>query len=329
VTGHLDLLGRRQDIQELISAPETPASLRARLERVLEIRGFATDRLALPDNQSYRSYTDLGREAVVWSVVATPAYSLEPRQWCYPVIGCASYRGYFSPATAERYAAGLAAEGLDVAVEPVPAYSTLGWFADPLPSTVIDWPESKLAALIFHELAHQELYVAGDSAFNEAFASAVERVGVERWIRHRGAGREVADWQRLQRREQEFVSLLLEIRQRLQLLYRLPLADDEMAVRKAAELARLRRGYGTLKRSWDGDAHFDGWFRRGPVNNARLASVATYRELLPGFLALLAAQGGHLPAFYVACRALAAKPPAQRREHLMAAAAQAGLRSEK
>jgi len=328
VVGHLDLLGRRQDIASLISDPSTPDPLRTRLELVLEIRDFASTELALPDNRSYRSYAELKREALVWSVVATPAYSLEPRQWCYPVVGCASYRGYFSASAAKDHAAGLEAQGLDVAVEPVPAYSSLGWFADPLPSTVIDWPESELARLIFHELAHQELYVSGDSAFNEAFATALQRVGLERWLRHRGESRERDRWERLQQREEAFVDLLLATRQRLQLLYRLPLGESIMAARKAGEFTRLRREYEALKRSWGGNSDFDRWFQRGPVNNARLASVATYRELLPGFLALLEEQGGDLTAFYAACRSLGASSPEQRRQRLLAGA-HAGLRSAK
>lgn len=330
VVGHLDLLGRRQDIQDLISDASTPATLQSRLRLVLEVREFATRELALPDNRSYRSYAGVQRQALVWSVVATPAYSLEPREWCYPIVGCASYRGYFSSSAAMEYAEGLRAEGLDVAVEPVPAYSSLGWFADPLPSTVIDWPEPELAGLIFHELAHQQLYQAGDSAFNEAFATAVERVGVERWLRSRGRGRELARWQGLQRREEAFVDLLLETRQRLKLLYRLPLEPPALEARKEAEFARLRREYVTLKEEWGGAGDFDPWFERGPLNNARLASVATYRELLPGFLALVDRNGGDLPAFYDACRSLAADPPEQRRESLLALTGpQAALRRVK
>ena len=330
IVGQLDLLGRRQDIQALVSDPSTPEPLRAKLELVLEMRDFASRDLALPENRSYRSYAGVQREALVWSVVATPAYSLEPRQWCYPIVGCASYRGYFSSSAAEEYAEALKAEGLDVVVDPVPAYSSLGWFADPIPSTVIDWREAELAGLIFHELAHQQLYQAGDSAFNEAFATAVERVGVERWLRARGQEHRLDHWYEQQQREEAFVDLLLETRQRLQLLYRLPLEPPVLAARKAAEFARLRQKYLGLKQAWGGNRDFDGWFERGPLNNARLASVATYRELLPGFLALLDREAGDLPAFYESCRSLAADSPDQRRATLLAlGGAQAALRNVK
>jgi predicted aminopeptidase len=330
VVGHLDLLGRRQDMQALIADAATPARLRVKLELALQMRDFASRELGLPDNGSYRSYAGLERQALVWSVVATPAFSLEPRQWCYPIIGCASYRGYFSSSAAAEYAQALEADGFDVAVEPVPAYSSLGWFADPLPSTVIDWPETELAGLIFHELAHQQLYVADDSAFNEAFATSVERVGVQRWLRYRADDRQAERWAALQQRKESFVALLLQTRRRLQLLYRLPLEQPDMATRKAAEFARLTREYRVLKQGWGREADFDAWFERGSLNNARLASVATYRELLPGFLALLEGAGDDLPGFYAACRSLAAAPLQQRHEVLRALAGpQAGLRRVK
>ena len=316
VQGHLDLLARRQEIQALIADPSTPAERRERLELVLELRGFASRELGLPDNASYRSYVELERPAVVWSLVAAPEFSLQPHQWCYPVIGCASYRGYYRRRAAEQAGAALAAEGLDVTLEPVPAYSTLGWFDDPLPSTVIDWSEPDLAGLMFHELAHQRLYFPDDSGFNEAFASLVQQVGVERWLAARGDPQALARQRLMRERRSAFVELLLASRGRLQALYARDLAPEPMRALKATEFARLRREYRSLRRAWGGYAGFDAWFARAPLNNARLASIATYQALIPALEALLADQGGDLEAFYQACGELKQLDPAQRRRAL-------------
>jgi predicted aminopeptidase len=229
--------------------------------------------------------------------VATPRFSMEPRQWCYPVIGCASYRGYFSRESADGFAADLRREGLDVAVEPVPAYSTLGWFDDPLPSTVIGWPEGDLAGLIFHELAHQRLYLPDDSAFNEAFATAVQRIGTERWFQARNDRAGLRQWRQAQRRERQFVHLILQTRKRLQALYARTLPAEEMARKKAAAFRQLQREYVAMRKGWGTAPAFDGWMGRN-LNNAHLALIATYEEWVPAFRELLARAGGDLPEFY-------------------------------
>lgn len=311
INGHFSLLGDSRPISELLRDETINLELRQRLELILVLRGFATDSLGLPHNDSYRSYASIKRKAVVWSVVATPEFSMSPKQWCYPVIGCASYRGYFDRQHAQGYADSLTGDGLDTTVEPVAAYSTLGWFDDPLPSTVIDWPESQLAGLIFHELAHQQLYVADDSAFNEAFASTVEQVGVERWFRSRQDTAGLQQWRQHQLRRDEFHHILLETRGRLKNLYGRQLSDAEMRTGKAAEFARLRSDYQRLKRQWDGYAGFEHWFRR-ELNNARLASVATYARQVPAFLQLLQESDGDLARFYRTCEQLAELPAAER-----------------
>ena len=323
IHGQLDLLGRRQPIEQLIADPETDDELRKPLRLVLAIRDFASKELGLPENGSYRSYADLERSAMVWSVVATPEFSMEPRQWCYPVVGCAAYRGYFSNDRAETFAAGLAHQRLDVVVEPVPAYSTLGWFDDPLPSTVIKWPEPNLAGLIFHELAHQRLYIPGDSNFNEAFASAVEQAGVERWMATRDDRSEFDRWQEKKSKEEGFIQLLLEARKRLIDLYDQPLPESEMRAAKVEAFQRLRDEYAQLKKSWGGYAGYDRWFKRR-LNNARLASVATYRRLMPGLLALLEQKGGDLTAFYQACEQMVMLSPEERVGRLAALMPAAG-----
>lgn len=314
IGGHLQLMGQRQPISVLLQDPQTPPALKQKLQRVEAMRSFATVALGLPDNDSYRSYAALQREAVVWSLVATPAYSVEPKQWCHLFIGCTSYRGYFSRARAEQVGEELQAAGMDVAVLPVAAYSTLGWFDDPLPSTVIDWSEANLAGLIFHELAHQELYVKDDSAFNEAFASLVEQEGVARWLGERD-GQALLRWRAEHRRERQFVSLLLHSREALAALYRLPLDGVQMAERKAALFQQLRERYAGLREQWDGYRGFDGWFDQD-LNNAHLASIATYEARVPAFRQLLKQLGGDLPAFYAASRALGRLPEPEREARL-------------
>lgn len=316
VSGHLQLMGRRQPIEQLLQDPHTDPGLKRKLQQVTMIRRFATQQLALPENGSYQSYAALDREAVVWSVVATGPFSVEPRQWCYLFIGCASYRGYFSKARAKSYADRLRQEGLDVAVEAVPAYSTLGWFDDPLPSSVIEWPMPRVASLLFHELAHQQLYIKDDSAFNEAFASLVAEVGTERWLSaHDPAA--LPDWRQFRQRERRFFGLLLSGRQQLTQLYRKPLPAAEMQQQKARLFDSLRARYQRIKTEWGGYDGFDGWFER-PLNNAHLASIATYQSWVPVFRHLLQQSGDQLPRFYRASEALGRLPAALRQQRMQA-----------
>ncbi|MDE2456588.1 MAG: aminopeptidase, partial [Burkholderiales bacterium] len=188
--GHLAVLRKSRPVSEWLADPATPAPLRARLELAERMRDYAVTALGLPDNASYRRYADLGRSAVVWNVVAAPELSLTLETWCFPVMGCVGYRGYYDKAAAEALGAELKAQGWEVEVYGVPAYSTLGWSnwlgGDPLLNTFIDWPDGELARLIFHELAHQVVYVKGDSTFNESFAVSVEQEGVKRWLAAHG-----------------------------------------------------------------------------------------------------------------------------------------------
>ena len=312
IRGQLGVMAASRPVDEVLADPSTAPGVQQRLARLPELRRFAHERLALPASSSYRRYADVGRQAMVWSVVAAPADSLEPRQWCYPVIGCASYRGYFSEQAAQTYASDLAGEGWDVAVEPVPAYSTLGWFSDPLPSTVIDWPITEIAALLFHELAHERLYLAGDSAFNEAYASVVEQEGVRRWVAAHGSAGQRVDHRRQLARRSDFLELLEVTRGRLQALYAKGLPREETLAAKAVILAGLGEEYAALKDAWGGHAGYDRWFGR-PLNNAHLASIGTYHRLEPAFRQLLQQLGGDMAAFHAACASLA-ELPADRRE---------------
>lgn len=322
VRGQLGLLYRAEPIDRLLADPNTPPPLAGRLQRVGDMLEFAAGELELPHGGSYRDYVDVGSEALVWTVVATEAFSLEPRQWCFPVIGCTSYRGYFGRGDAQRYAGRLRDEGLDVAVERVPAYSTLGWFDDPLPSTVIDWPEYQLAGLIFHELAHQRLYLAGDSAFNEGYATLVEEEGVERWLARHGDPGARRRYRASQARQADFLALLAATRTRLQSLYAGPGGAAEKRAAKAAVLDGLRADYRQVRRCWDGYAGYDEWFDR-PLNNAHLAAIATYRDRVPAFERLLHEVQGDLGRFHAAAEALAALPAATRERELDRLAGQA------
>jgi predicted aminopeptidase len=279
------------------------------------MRQFAVNELALPDNASYQRYADLGRPYPVWSVFAAPEFSLELRRWCYPVVGCATYRGYFDQAAAESYAQALRAEGYEASVQGVPAYSTLGWFPDPLLNSFVNRGEGALAALIFHELAHQVVYAPGDSAFNEAFATAVEREGVRRWMDAHGTPEQRAAWAQYQARRDQFLSLLRNARAELATLYASGMPADAMRERKGRILAGLQRDYAALRASWGGWPGYDRYFAQSP-GNAHLGAVATYNDLVPGFEALLAAEGGDLPRFYARVRELASLPQPQRHAQL-------------
>lgn len=317
VSGQMEVLSKRRAIERVLGDPATPPPLRQRLARALEIRAFAARELALPDNLSYRSYADLERPYVVWNVFATPPHSLEPVRWCYPFVGCLAYRGYFARAGAQSFADKLRARGYDVFVGPVPAYSTLGWFDDPLLNTMIHWPEPELAGLLFHELAHQVLYVDGDTAFNESFATAVEREGVRRWMQ--ATAQEDAYREYLRRRESEaqFINLVLTTRVRLQWLYAKRLNPWIVDRRKQEIFAHMRERYGELRTAWGGYGYYDAWMER-ELNNAQVVSVSTYHRYVPAFGKLLERHGGDLAAFYRAAARLGAIPPAQRHAALQA-----------
>lgn len=317
--GHLRLIGAAQPVDDWLARPELQAGLRQRLLLSQRLRDFSVRELQLPESSSYRRYADLQRSAAVWNVVATPELSLALQQWCFPVMGCVSYRGYFDRAEAEAYAAGLRAQGLEVSVYGVPAYSTLGWSnwvgGDPLLNTFIHYPEGELARMIFHELSHQVAYAADDTVFNESFATAVERLGTELWLSREARPTALAQYRQGDARRQQFQALNLRYRQRLVALYGSTVSDDEKRAGKAALLADLRAEYERLKREqWGGYAAYDAWYAN--VNNASLALQSAYNELAPQFEALHARMGGDWPRFYAEVRRLAGLPKPQRRLEL-------------
>lgn len=321
--GHLSLLAAARPIDDWLADPAAPAPLKQRLERARAIRAFASSELGLPDNRSYTAYADLKRPAVVWNVFAAPELSLRLKTWCYPLFGCASYRGYFDRDDAQALAAELHAEGYDVHVGPVPAYSTLGWMdwlgGDPLLNTFIGYPDGELARMIFHELAHQVVYVKDDTVFNESFATAVERIGVRRWLAAHGDDKLRAEYARFEARRADFVGLLLAHRRRLDEAYAHG-TDAEKRERKRAIFADLQREYARLKETrWDGWAGYDRFFAQA-LGNAHLAAVGAYHDLVPAFEAMLEQQGGDLRRFYAEVRRLAALAKAEREAELRALA---------
>lgn len=307
VGGHLDLTGRARPVAELLADAQTPPSLRERLALSQSVREFASRALKLPDNGSFRRYTELERPYAVWNVVATPEFSLEAVRSCFPVAGCVSYRGFFTREGARRHAARQRARGFDAFVYGVPAYSTLGVFDDPLLSTFIRWPDVELARLVFHELAHQLVYVSGDSTFNESFAVTVEREGVRRWLAASDRDEDLAKFREARERERKFAQLLDETRARLRTLYRLDLEPEPMRERKRAEFERLASDAVYIRHS--------AAFESAP-NNALLAAFATYSQLVPAFERLLAESGGDLDRFYSRVKALAQLGKAERERRL-------------
>ena len=319
VGGHLDMLQRARPVADWVADASTPAPLRERLLLARRLREFAVTELQLPDNRSYTRYADLQRNAVVWNVVAAPALSLTLKTWCFPVVGCVGYRGYFDRAVADALAAALKAEGLEVDVYGVPAYSTLGWTdwlgGDPLLNTFVHWPEGELARLIFHELAHQVVYVRDDTTFNESYATAVERLGARRWLaQHAGAAAREA-YEDFERQRSDFRRLTAGTRAELKALYDSTLSDDDKRAGKARSMATMHAAYAQLKvEHWRGAARYDRWMAR--ANNATLGVQGAYDDLVPGFERLFERSGGDFGRWHAEVRALAALPRAERRAKL-------------
>jgi predicted aminopeptidase len=321
IGGHLELIGRARPVEAWLADPAASAPLKQRLQSAQQLREFSVRELKLPDNASYRRYADLQRPAAVWNVVAAPELSLELKTWCFPVLGCVSYRGYFDMTAAEALAAQLRADGWEASVYPVPAYSTLGWSnwigGDPLLNTFVGGSDAELARLMFHELAHQKLYVADDSLFNESFATAVERIGTERWLRAQGGAAQREAFAQGQQRRQDFRELTLRTRRALQALYDSDATDEAKRQGKAALLAQMRDDHARLKATrWGGFAGYDAWFAQ--ANNASLGVLGTYNDLADAFERLYRQQGGDFDRFYAEAARIGELPKAQRHATLRA-----------
>jgi predicted aminopeptidase len=319
VNGHLDLLQSAKPVPQWLADPATAPALRERLVLTQRMRDFAVSELKLPDNDSYRRYADLHRGAAVWNAVAAPELGLTLKTWCFPVLGCVGYRGYYTRAGADALAQDLRAEGWETSVYGVPAYSTLGlsnWVGgDPLLNTFVGWGEADLARLIFHELTHQVAYANDDTTFNESFAVAVERLGSRLWLQKHGSPELLASQRALDQRQEDFRNFTLRWRGELDALYKSGMDDVSKRARKAEEMARMRAEYQQMKAErWAGYAGYDGWLAR--ANNATFAVLAAYNELVPQFEALFEQQGRDFTRFYAAVKGLAALPKAERRARL-------------
>lgn len=312
--GQLEIMSKREDIVALIERPDTDPALAERLRLVLDIRAFAVDELGLPDSRSYTMFADLGREAVVWNVVATPRFDLRPKTWCYPLVGCLAYRGFFRQDRAHALAQRLSKQGYDAAVFPVTAYSTLGWFADPVLNTMLQRSDARLAALIFHELAHEKLFVRGDTEFSEGYAVAVERIGVERWLYARGEFEALEQWRGEEALHGQFTERLMATRAELIELFASARSEAEMLTLKAEAFAALRAALEALDAK-TGDRRFSRWAER-EINNAHLALVATYEASVGGFLRLYAECKRDLGCFHHRAAELARADEATRRRVL-------------
>ncbi|MFJ7110045.1 aminopeptidase [Pseudomonas sp. NPDC098740] len=312
-SGQLQLLRAREPVSRVIADPGRDQLLRAHLTQSQKARTFASQQLQLPDNQSYRLYADIGRPFVVWNVFATPEFSLTPQNHCFPIAGCVAYRGYYSQSAARGEAALQRLQGMDVSIGGVEAYSTLGWFNDPIISSMMAWGDERLATLIFHELAHQRFYVKDDTEFNESFATFVEQEGTRQWRAFRGLAPDSGA--QVQQRDQ-FIQLVLDTRTRIERLYTLPLPADQMRQRKADEFERLRSEYRQLRDSqWAGDKRYDAWIN-APMNNARLLPFGLYDQWVPAFAALFRQEGGDWVKFYASVEKLGALPVAERKAAL-------------
>ncbi len=319
IGGHIDVLHRAQPIHAVIADPDTDHKLKHSLTRVVQLREFASRELKLPDNLSYTTYADLKRPYVVWNVFASPELSLKLKKWCFVQVGCVNYRGFFSQDQAEQYAEELRKEGYDVYVGGVRAYSTLGWFSDPVLNTFIGYSEMSLARLIFHELAHQVVYVPDDSVFNESFASAVEHEGVRRWFESNGTALEQTVLNAKQQRDTVFTELVLKHRKRLQELFQSNISDAEKRARKARIFDELREEFLHLKAERAEFGGYDQWFAQ-PLNNALMSTVSIYNQLLPAFQAILQQHDRDLGRFFNAVTKISKLPKHQRNLVLQQAA---------
>lgn len=316
----MEIVRKRKPIAELIADPATKPALRKKLETVLRIRDFASQELGLPDNQSYRGYADLQRPFVVWNVFAADEFSLKPREWCFPVAGCVGYKGFFSEADATAFAEEQKQKGGEIFIGNVPAYSTLGYFDDPVLNTFIHYPDWELARLIFHELAHQVVYVKDDSEFNESFATAVEKEGLRRWLAKYGDAAQEQNIAQGEQRKIQFNQLLTETKQKLELLYKTNVETVEKRANKKQIFSAMLQEYERKKISWGDYTGFDRWINAS-TNNAVIAAFSIYTQQEPAFSALLMQQGNDLPKFYSTVKQWAALEKSVRNSKLNSALA--------
>jgi predicted aminopeptidase len=313
--GQYQLFTDARPINDVISDPKTDPAVAAKLKKVVEIRDFAATHLSLPSQGSYENYVHLERDYVVWNVFAAPEFSLELKRWCFPIAGCVSYRGYFSLEGALRLANELRSEGWDVQLVGVPAYSTLGWFNDPVLSSFINYSEPQLAKLIFHELTHQRIYLRGDTKFNESIASMVADEGLQRWLEKKGTPRMKRSYEQSIRRQNDFLELLSGARADLRQLYLSDVPDEKKRQQKKQVISKMRDHYSVLRERWGGYAGYDGWFQ-SEIGNAHLSAVGAYNASVPAFRQMLASVDGDFERFFELAKRIANLEEIERSEWL-------------
>ena len=334
VSGHMRIVMGKRPLAEIASDETIDDSIKRRLDLAQRARLFGIEQLNLPNNESYTSFYDTGQEYVTWNVVAAEEFSLNPHNWCFPIAGCVSYRGYYSKEDAESYAAGFKEQGFDVTVNGATAYSTLGWFEDPLLNTMLDRSDPSIASLLFHELAHQQLYVGDDSTFNESFASFVEKEGLKQWQKNEQQVNPQIDQSEMakelevrKRRQKEFIALLTSTRDSLAELYESASEPDEMRQKKKQRFEQMRVEYAALKASWDDYPGYDQWMSQ-EMNNARLVAVATYNDYVPAFEVLFKESGSSFDQFYVAALELSKLPLEDRTAEMQKLLARSSVASQ-
>ena len=296
IHGQFEVLQKQQEIDDVLKDQNIPDTLRNNLITVLALRDFSIQQLGLPENGSYLSYADLERDYVIWNIFATEEFSLKPLTWCYLVVGCLSYRGYFSQTDAQQHATELKKQGYDIYLGGVSAYSTLGWFDDPVLNTMLRWSDIRLATVMFHELAHQQLYVKNDTEFNEAYADAVAHIGVTKWLTQKPEKKLLTEYQQSQDQEKEFIDLIMRFKSILNELYQSTEKDETIRQRKQQALQKMSNEYSRISQNWEKDS-YKKWFSSG-INNAKLAAIVTYRKHVPAFINIYEKLGKDLNRFY-------------------------------
>lgn len=315
-SGQISILRNRQPIDELLADENTDPVLRQKLQHLMDIRQFATQTLHLPENNSYTQYTETGKDAVVWNVVATPEFSLQAKTWCFLITGCVPYRGYFKEESAQELAEKLQRKGMDTSVSPATAYSTLGWFEDPVLDTMLRYPDPQLAGIIFHELAHQQLYTGSDARFNESFAQFVEQEGVQLWLQHNNQQDQLKNWQAGMKASRDFNRLLEESYQELYQLYMSNQAPDVLRKEKNLIFEKLRDRYNAHRDAhWNGRDYYSGWFQK-ELNNARMALISVYQDGVCAFDNLFTEAEHDWQQFYLLAKEKTRLPAARREQWL-------------
>jgi len=311
ISGQIGIMNAGEPIEELLQSDDTAPELKQKLALALQMREFATNKLRLPDNDSYRSYADTGSPYVVWNIVAAPEFSLQLEEWCFPFAGCIRYRGYFAKEDVVEYAKQYREKSYDVYLRGVEAYSTLGWFDDPLLNTVLHRSDASLAGLIFHELAHQVVYVDNDSAFNESFAKTVELEGLRLWMKDNGTTEAFEKYKNNSSRRIIFIELVIKTYDKLAQLYVQKISDEDKRNKKQAIIEQMRMSYNQIKQRWDGYSGYDNWFS-SDINNAKIAAITTYADYVPAFTALLRQHKSDFKKFYEAVSELGDLPKKER-----------------